>query len=123
MKLEVSGLLSRSAKRVVINPNRATKKSPSWTVLGFEEFDVLPSVGDRLVAVQPDDDGDWLSTARVTEVDADNQLVYADVDWGSFALEGTAPRTNYGSQYTTSTVRSATSSPVHYASSFEPLAA
>lgn len=123
MKFEVTGLVARSSTRVVVNPNRATKKNPSWTVLGFEEFDSLPSVGDRLVAVQPDEDGDWVSTARVAEIDITHSLVYADVDWTGFSLEGSCAGSNRGSHFKATVPRVRTSSPSHFSSSFVPIAA
>lgn len=77
----------RSMKRVTVNPNRVSRKNPAWTVVGFEEVGEQLTVGERVVAVQPDPDGNFVTTAQVERLDADNHLAFLSVDWASFAVE------------------------------------
>lgn len=123
MRFRLTDMNSGLLPRVVVNPNRATRKHPSWTVLGFEELDFTPGVGDRILAVQPDDDGDWTSSAVITEVDLVNQLAYADVDWDSFGPEISARFANEPSHYAVRRSAIPRSAPVHFDTLFTPQAA
>jgi len=76
---------TRSTKRVIVNPNRATRLNSNWTVVGFEELDHALELGERVIAVQPESSGNLFSTARVEKVDAENALVYLSVAWDAFA--------------------------------------
>ncbi len=77
--------------RVTVNPNRVTRKNPAWTVVGMEELDRPLSVGDKVIADQPDDEGGYVSTAVVEEINEEYSLVYLSVDWAGFHVEAAAP--------------------------------
>lgn len=85
MKRRVTSHVSSSVKRVPINPNRATRRNPNWTVVGFEEVGIVPRLGETFIAVQSYDDGDLLSSGVVTQIDETNRLIFAEVDWASFS--------------------------------------
>ncbi|WP_248240281.1 hypothetical protein [Microbacterium kunmingense] len=90
--------VSSSIKRVPVNPNRVSRRNPSWAVVGFEEVSEVPHVGELVTAMQPDDDGDFLSTGRVEHVDYGNRLIFLSVDWDGFSTHASVqPRTS-GSQ-------------------------
>jgi len=77
--------------RVVVNPNRATPKNASWTMLALAELNAPLRLGQIFIAVQPEegDEPDFISTGRVEEIDYQYGIVYASVDWDGFADEVT----------------------------------
>lgn len=74
--------------RVDVNPNayHGSKGDPEVYVAQFRDASVIPVIGDEVTVVQPDDDptADFVSTAVVTDVDVDHQLITMRVDWKSF---------------------------------------
>jgi hypothetical protein len=62
-------------------------------VVSLDAFDRLPSVGDSVLAVQPEDDGTE-GSARGTVAGMDNVygLVYVAVDWSTFKVSQKSSR-------------------------------
>ncbi|KHK98546.1 hypothetical protein LK09_06105 [Microbacterium mangrovi] len=64
-----------------------TRRNPAWTVVGLEELSGRPTIGEHVIAVQPDsDDGDFVSNGRVEAIDDEHQLVYLSIAWGAFVV-------------------------------------
>jgi hypothetical protein len=75
----------RSLVRVTVNPNRSTRRDAGWTVVGLEEVPSTLAIGQRVIAVQPDDEGDFVSTAVVEDINVEHRLAYLRVNWDGFA--------------------------------------
>jgi hypothetical protein len=77
--------------RVVVDPNSFSLRDPSLSVVSLDAFDKLPSVGDSVLAVQPDDDGlEGSARGTVHSIDEAHGLVYVSVDWSTFIVSENA---------------------------------
>lgn len=66
--------------RIEVDPNSFSRKNPTWSVADLPER--APAIGDRVRAVQPDDDGMVLAhLATVVDVSTEYGLLYLEVGW------------------------------------------
>ncbi|MFL0241550.1 hypothetical protein ACJH6H_18505 [Mycobacterium sp. SMC-21] len=74
--------------RVEVNPNayHGDNWNPEMYVARFRDASAIPSVGDVVTVIQPDDDpsADFVSTAVVADVDRARHLITLCVDWKGF---------------------------------------
>lgn len=74
-----------AVQRVVIDPNRVSRRNPEWAIVGLEELEQRLSVGESVLVVQPDEDGsNFISSAVVADVNDEFGLFYLSVDWQGF---------------------------------------
>ncbi|OZD09229.1 hypothetical protein CH275_03120 [Rhodococcus sp. 06-235-1A] len=86
---EITPDLSAKTARIEVDPNQFAGPDSALTVVRRSQFSRTPFVGEFVVAVQTDeDDGDFVGSAIVTEVDDNFDLVYLLVDWKGFSHEG-----------------------------------